>query len=182
MICELVNTEFIVPKSLMVVERTPGLHLSQIINSLANESGLDQYQEHTGGPTLRMEFGFLWEDVLTLALKERLPHRMGEVVLDGIIMSPDGAGWDGRWELAEYKATWKSSNSNPADNWRWMTQIRSYCHALSSNVCNMFIFYVNGDYRNNGPQSYHYRISFTDRELEENWAMIINHATKKGWI
>ena len=180
--CELVNTDFILPKSKTLVERGSGLHLSQIISSLANESGLDGFGEHSGGPTLRMEVGFLWEDLLTLVLKERLPQRMGEIVRDGVIMSPDGVGWGDAWELAEYKATWKSSKNSPTDNWRWMTQIRSYLAAVEADICNLFVLYVMGDYRDSGPQAFHYRISFTQRELEENWAMITRHARNKGWL
>lgn len=182
------SRKVLIPRRQEDLPRSPGLHLGQIINSLANEGGVDNYGYGNGPsngspfrPNLRMECGFLWEDILTMALKARLPQRIGEIVVDGIAMSPDGVD-DSVWELWEYKATWVSSNRNPADNWRWMTQIMGYMWGLQMTVCNMWILYVNGDYKGSGPVDKQYRLEFTCRELEENWVMITNHARLKGWI
>ncbi len=159
--------------------RSPGLHLSDIIHDIANTSGISNYKRDTG-VTLRMEMGFLWEEVLTLALKERIPCRM-EIKQDGIYMSPDGIDVPS-WELHEYKATWSSSNKSPLDNWRWMTQVKSYCYGTGTEICNLHVFYVNGDYKGTGPEYLTYRIRFTPMELQENWGMVLSHARSKGWI
>lgn len=160
--------------------RTAGLHLSDVIHDIATTSGIDHYKRGNG-TNLRMEMGFLWEDVLSLALKDRLPNRLGEIRKDGILMSPDGLNVE-EWELCEYKCTWKSSRSDPLDNWRWCTQILGYHSGLGTNVCNLKVLYINGDYRDSGPQFFQYRLYATDPEIEENWQMIINHARSRGWI
>lgn len=169
------------PRVIDPPDRSPGLHLSQVISSIASDSGMDNWGSHTGPPTLTMEMGFLWEEVLAMCLRDRLPTRIGEICLNGICMSPDGFDYD-KWELYEYKCTWKSSNYNPADNWRWMTQIKSYLWAMKACVCHLYVLYINGDYRPPTPKYLQYRVSFTQQEKEENWNMIMNHAKHKGWI
>ena len=99
-------------------------------------------------------------------------------------MSPDGIGEDPAGEvpmaLEEYKATWKSTKQMPEENFYYMTQIKSYCHALDTPVAVMRIFYLMGDYRGSGPQYRVARYKFTAKELTDNWAMILRHRDSMG--
>lgn len=162
------------------IDRSKGLHLTDIIKDIMVTSGMME----DGGPfmpNLRTEMGFIWEDLISAVLRERTPCRPGEISLDGIAMSPDGFDWEG-WILWEYKATWKSSNRSPLDDWRWMAQVKSYCKGMGCTQCKMWVLYVNGDYKGQGPSSQLFTIDFTQQEIDENWEMIINHARSKGWI
>jgi hypothetical protein len=56
-----------------------------------------------------------------------------------------------------------------------MCQVKSYCYALDTPVAVMRIFHLNGDYRGSGPVYRVARIRFTEKELEDNWRMILRH-------
>lgn len=128
------------------------------------------------------ECGFLWERRLSETLGERLGARPGEVVLDNIVCSPDGYNPTSKI-LYEYKCTWKSSKTHPSERWVWMTQVKAYCKVLSTRTVEMHILYLNGDYRERfGPQYKVFLFCFSDREINENWSMLVNHAKSKGWI
>ena len=153
--------------------RSKGLHVSDIIR--------DMVPHNTWENNLFMEVGFIWERALSLAFGEELANRPGEIVKDGIAMSPDGMDWE-NWVLEEYKSTWKSSRHLPVDNEYWMRQTQAYCLALGTCVVRMRILYVMGNYAGSGPQYKVYEIHFTSRELEENWQAILNHARHKSWL
>ena len=80
--------------------------------------------------------------------------------------------------VEEYKATWKSTRRCPTEDFYYMTQVKSYCRAVETNVAVMRIFYIVGDYKGSGPIYRVSRIVFTQQELEENWAMIVKHKDK----
>lgn len=167
--------------------RTQGVHLTDIIRDIMESSGMSKTISGAswGRDQLNMaaEIGFLWEDVLEMALKERLPCRIGEIEVDGITMSPDGIEeYEGEAILSEYKLVWSSSNRNPADNWKWMAQTKGYCYGLGLRRVRMYNLYLNGDWRGTGPKPKGFLIDFTDLEIQENWEMIVGHARRKGWI
>jgi hypothetical protein len=128
------------------------------------------------------ETGFLWETLLSRVLAEHCGARPGEVELDGIVGSPDGFD-PSTGVLDEYKSTWKSiTKTHPSNVWKWMTQVKGYCKMLGVLVVRFHVFYINGDYRGSGPLYRSYLFSFTQREVNENWAMLINHAKLRGWL
>ena len=172
------------------VERSPGLHLSDVIREIGQELGMVPKDGENSGWDLPLagEVGFLWEDVLGSVLGYRAGTRPGEVVVDGIAGSPDGIEWEstGKPILAEYKATWKSvRNGDPSDNWKWMVQVKGYCYMISKAYnlhCNRVRFrvlHINGDYKPPSPKYREWLLTFTKRELQENWDMILNHANRK---
>jgi hypothetical protein len=130
---------------------------------------------------LAAEVGFMWEELLSATLKARLPDRIGEIVLDGITMSPDGLDVE-EWVLWEYKAVWHSSKRSPADNFKWQSQVKGYCKGVGTLEAKMAILYLNGDWRGGGPEYRGYKISYTQLEVDENWQMLVNHARSKGWL
>jgi hypothetical protein len=167
--------------------RAEGIHLGHVIKTLMESSGLAPKRK--GGFSdmeLTAEIGLLWERVLSKVMAEKYASRPPQVRRDGIWMSMDGLGVDPKGKVPmvveEYKATWKSSNSPPTDNFYYMAQVKAYCREVGTNVAIMHIFYVMGDYRGSGPLYRRVRLTFTDHELEENWQMILQCKKKMEGI
>ena len=145
------------------------------------------------------EMGFVWETLIELIMKLRQGARYRQGVLrqlsvrrQGIWMTPDGFDTSA-WRLQETKATWKSMNKvyqghgidNPGDLvgalesnfWSWTIQLMAYSRALGCTEADLFVFWVNGDYGDfdRVPIPKWYRISFSEKELEENWNLVITN-------
>lgn len=154
------------------------LHLSDIYGDLEKEL----FPIKNTGNRLWAEVGFLFEEALSFAFRNRLGKRIGEIELDGVVCSPDGIDFE-NWILEEYKATWKSSRRCPTENWRWMIQLKGYLKVMHMTQAKMRILYLNGNYRDKfGPQYKEFTLDFTQSEIDVNWSMLINHAKRKGWL
>lgn len=169
------------------VDRSPGLHLTDIIDDLLATLGIDQYGTPLDEQTRQTYFegGFIGErfieEQLSRLYGERAPERLGEIEKDGILGSPDGREHDGR--VAEYKFTRKSASKTPDQNIRWMMQIKGYCWMCGTLGAVLRGIYYNGNYRDIGhPLPLRYDFTFTKRELQENWISILNHARGKKWL
>jgi len=172
-------------------DRSPGLHLGQILAELDEARNGRRYPETTE-QTRQTYFtmGFLWERMLSDLLLETAVKksdgnlvRPGELYLDGIAMSPDAVDLSD-YVLEEYKATWLSS-SNPIDGvkfWHWHKQMQCYCRAIGTTTARLRVFFVVGDYKGSGPQIKCYQFTFTQREMDETWSMILAHAKYRGWL
>lgn len=157
------------------------LHLSTIYNDL-DRTLFPKTTNADITNQLWAEVGFMWETLLSKTLAEHCSARPGEIELDGVVGSPDGYDQD-TGVLDEYKATWKSiKNAHPKDIWKWLVQVKGYCKMLGTTIVRFHVFYVMGDYRGSGPLYRSYLFSFTQREVDENWDMLINHAKSKGWL
>jgi len=165
--------------------RTEGLHLTNIIRDIMESSGMSKSVSGASWGnsqlSLAAEVGFIWEEILSSALKSRLPNRIGEIEVGGIYMSPDGLDVE-EWCLWEYKAAWASSRRLPTENWKWMAQAKGYCYGLQVEVVRMAILYLNGDWKGGGPEYRGYKITFSPTEIAENWTMLVNHARNRGWL
>jgi len=160
--------------------RSPGLHLSDVLEYVGKELGLVRGRGNGAPKENYWETGFMFEDVLSLVLGDRLGQRPEEVTLDNIIGSPDGIGFcpDRGIVLEEYKATWKKMPMpQDLDNWRWQIQIKSYMRmcGITSGYCLLRVLWLNGDYRPPAPQYREYWLSFTEEEIEKNWEMILQN-------
>ena len=170
------NSEFPKDPSLLT-DRSPGLHVSQIYGDLQDIL----FPVRKTNNKLWATGGFIWEILLELAFKHALGVRPGEILLDGVACSPDGINWkDGYVE--EYKFSWKSSKKPVESRWVWMCQAMAYCKVTGLNVVRFRIFHVNGDYSFDGPIYKDCFITFTQEEIDNNWAMLIAHARSKGWL
>ena len=178
-------------------ERTPGLHVSQIIKSICVEIDPKRFtQENERLPWERFETGFTFERVLEVALQSRRAEifRPGEVEQDGIILSPDGIDPDGSvfsfatlndpYILEEFKFTWMSVREAPQHSkfLHWFWQMKAYCHVLGTPRARLRALFVNGDYKGSGPLYRVWDIQFTEQELLDNWQMLVQHARAKGWL
>ena len=178
-------------------KRTSGIHLSAIIRHIALITG-DLAKEYGIGPSLtdlitttpitltctigaivKCSIGFAWEQWLASQI-HNLNHQPGELVCDGILMSPDGIDED--LVLHEFKATWKSSAYPVTDQSMWMWQVMGYLYGLSKDVgqpCLKAVVhpvYMCGDYRSNRDPVYKPTVvEFEWNELEENWMRMLNY-------
>jgi hypothetical protein len=173
---------------------TGKLHVSDVIRYIMSVSGMTKgATEWEHDPlTLAGELGFMWEDILGWAYADRAGIRPGEFEKDGLVGSPDGLGESVAHAIAagklssvpepgaladyEYKCTWKSVRNSPDDNWYWMTQFKAYAHMIDTNVVILFALYLFGDWKGHGPIDKQFRIEYSNRELKENWSMLLKHA------
>jgi hypothetical protein len=175
--------------------RTPGLHMSDLYNSLFQELEPKRFQKGGKPDELRMELGLAFEELLEEGLKERLVKqgggRPGEfTTAEGIIFSPDLLLFNGHTTVGEIKLTWLSSrevprvvdNNFPPKFDKWLVQMKAYCYALETASARLYAFFVNGDYKPPKPELLCWDIEFTARELQENWALITNHGRHVGLL
>lgn len=117
----------------------------------------------------------------------------------GIFLTPDGINLT-EWCLEEWKWTWRSSNrcvtqglEEDADGWtedaamlvgirEWPKQSMAYCKALGFDRCLFRVFFVNNDYRDMRPKAYTFELTFNQRELDNNWKLIVATAREAGWL
>ncbi len=159
--------------------RNKGLHVSTVLLEIGRNLGRDVFVQPPGTKPnlLWAEVGFLWEDVIghTFCHYDTV-FRPNEIQVDGIYMSPDGIEAT-NWILEEYKATWKSTRRLPQENWYWMMQVKAYCYGIETLEARMRILYLNGDYaQHREPIVKAFALTFTQRELDENWQAILNQA------
>ncbi len=160
--------------------RSPGLHLSDVIHDLDRELMETGEQEVTDALRLQFEKGYLWEVALSRAFGEKAARRPGEIEWEGVIMSPDGVRYDDPLALIpileEYKCTALSADKSPADNWKWMMQVKGYCKALGATKC-IFRVLHHMDIMWHPEHAYGaFLLTFTQGELDENWEAVLNHA------
>jgi hypothetical protein len=171
-------------------QRSPGLHVSKIIMELNEARGNTYAPADEATRQIYFTLGFIWEIIIANIIRDTairksngMLQRPGELFVDGIALSPDAVDL-GDYALEEYKATWLSSK-NDIDGtkfWHWIVQMKCYCRALGTRRARLRVLFVVGDWRGSGPQVRAWQFEFTEREIEENWAMVINHARYRGWI
>lgn len=170
--------------------RSPGPHVSDILRDLENtvtKPGQRRpYDDLLPEERRRMghyvEVGWAWEEIIRSAMLKSYYTGVdrfvspGELELDGIYGTPDWFDLDDQC-VEEFKATYRSSRRPiERDFWHWMVQIRAYCKMTGTNWARLRIFFVNGNYRESGPQFKLYQIRFDDVELDRNWTMLRRHA------
>lgn len=165
--------------------RSQGLHLTDIIKDIGSQLKLINVRDDISKEELEAfgKLGFLWEDLLSTIMGQECPIRPFEYELDGIVGSPDGISFEGdKVILNEYKCTWLSSSNTPDTVWKYMVQTKAYCKMVGTDVCIFYMFYVNGDYKTRVPKPAKYRITYTEKEIEANWNMLVKHAKRRGWL
>jgi hypothetical protein len=174
-----------------------GTHVSEIIrdiqNKVTHKGKRKKFSELSSEERRRMgnftSMGWAFERVIESALcevwgvyfeREDRYTKTGSLCLDGITGTPDWLDQH-TWSVVEFKATWKSSRRDLANDFAsWLWQIKAYCKMLATTTAELYVFFVNGDYRESGPQLKAFSISFTRQEIDENWAMLKSHARGLG--
>lgn len=181
--------------------RSVGLHVSQVYGDLDRILNAKRYKGDLTETQLSMfgNLGFLWERVLSDALStltlEYDParyYRPEEMEHEGMFLTPDYADLDflgdgsGIMGLEEWKVSWKSVNAwddMEKNFWRWLVQMKAYCHVLGIRQARMRVLFIVGDWRDDiSPKCKCREFIFTEQELQENWDMLKGHAKRKGWL
>jgi len=164
--------------------RSEGVHVSDVIKGLLNDLYGKKDNPIDEQTRLAMEAGFIWEEALSRAWVQMLGYRPGEIIVDGIALSPDGIKFEGnKLIVEEYKFTATSSRKTPLDVQRWLLQTSSYCYATGTDTVDFHVLYYNGDYTRPFKHIYKvYRITFGEHEIIDNWTMILNYAKQHNLI
>lgn len=170
--------------------RSAGLHVSDIIRDLENRvtkpgkrrpvSDLSPSEKRRMGHYV--EIGWAWEEMIRRAMLRSYYAGVndrfcdpGELELDGIYGNPDWFDLEDAC-VEEFKATYRSSRRPiETDFWSWFVQIKAYCAMTATNWARLRVFFVNGNYRESGPQFRLWQIRFDEDEIERNWTMLRNH-------
>ena len=181
-------------------ERSTGLHASQIWEDLDRKLNT---KGRTPMELAKLEeygtIGFVWERVLENVLAELTVDsnpsrylRPGEQQMDGVYMTPDYvdtdfAGDETCWlGVEEWKVRWCSVNKGDdleKNFWKILVQIKAYCRVMVTLRARLRILFIVGNWRDDiTPKLRTWELEFTQRELDENWSMLIGHARRQKWI
>lgn len=160
--------------------RDPGLHVSDVIKYMRKSLGKDaEWREDE--LEISAQLGRVWERIVARTLADAHGDaaryfRPDPVCRDGIVGSPDGI--DCRDDaVLEYKCTWRSSNRDIELSFpHYWWQVKSYCWMTGLDVARLYVLFINGDYRGTGPVFKGWQAHFTERELKDNWRMILTQA------
>ena len=155
------------------------------------------------------EFGTAFEEVLEPVLRRRIisAERPGEFVTQhtsdciyrrttvkvgdsvcacgaGVIYTPDHFFFNGVFYLGEFKTTRMSSAKGLTDRKfdKWFCQIKAQCFHLKTLYARLYVFFILGDWTDKSPEFRAWDIEFTEKELTEEWRMLLAHGKREGLI
>ena len=176
--------------------RSPGVHVSDLIRSIAVRTGVlksetvkvgrrtETLTEGAGPDPTLFALGLAWE-CWAAGLYPGMVWQPPEARCDGISMSADGltlAEEGCGTVVEEFKATRKSAHVSGSPRpiegeWMWLAQVKSYCLGWDTDQARLHVLYINGNYRfgepDGAPQYVRYDLAFTQRELSDNWALMV---------
>lgn len=159
-----------------------------------------------------MAGGLVLERFLERGWKERFQpkqanetvERPGELIDEqtGIVYSPDLIIFNGVTRVGEMKLTWMSTTELPREEAngfpkkfnKYITQMAQACHSLETSHARLIAFFVNSSYswtikgtKKPNPKAFKpeilaWDITFTKRELQDEWDRFIRHARFMGVI
>lgn len=193
-------------RSQQYTERTAGVHFSDIMQDLLVSMDPETYGRNEEGDIvdegkwLNFLIGLIFERAIEMAWMDRELEgqyrpglvRPGELwTPEGVIITPDMFDTELNRPV-EFKCSKKSCRQGPDDPkfWHYWVQLKAQARALGVNEGELWILHINGDYGflNNRmtPESGYvlkgWVDTWTDQQLDDNWAMLINHATHRGML
>ena len=170
-----------IPDLCPMLDRSPGMHVSTIINDLCTsmghyESNNASYDDQPIGVKNRMAVGNAFEFALIEMYERARPGehiQPGEQEMDGIFGTPDLLHAPTN-TLHEIKCTWLSSKHPPDGDkfWKYWVQLKAYCHMMGITTGVLNVLHVQGDYSHSGPVYSEWTQTFSEQELLENWYML----------
>lgn len=175
-------------KPVVPLPRTVGVHQSGILCHIARNIGILKPGELDEEEyPLLWALGAAWEEYAASFYPD-MEWQPGELTVDDISMNADGLSC-GRIEnvmtfgdpfLEEFKFTFKGVATGAEflkDKkwWLWLKQAAGYCHGYGTRVVRWHVCHVRGDYKSFGPVYRQYVVRFSDREIAQNWQMLLNN-------
>jgi len=177
----------IMPELLPLQFRSPGPHISHIIDELCIERG-DYTRREKDSPQAQALFqiGHAIEHAIVYRWQRTWPNRYiqpGECQKDNIFFTPD------LWDMSniknprypgairpvhEIKSTRLKMQGDLSDDkyWRYVCQLMSYCYGLGVNHGVLSVVFLRGDYGNQMVGYLEQLFKWSDEELEANWGML----------
>lgn len=178
------------------------VHVSDCIRYILKTMDPDTYGDEAQATrfasedTVRLEMGMAWEEVLGYGVAANVLGSGGLFVRPGPTTSKDGfiTGTPDILDLGgdlpvveEWKATWMSCRGLSDDPsaittlpkfWKWVVQLKAYCHLSEATTGRIRALFINGDYSKGkggtSPTFLSWQLTFTQAELIENWSMLYN--------
>lgn len=164
--------------------RAPGLHVSNVIRDMMETAGVAAGHGPIDDVARRkIEAGYVWEDALSEAWARGAEGRVGvirpePVVVDGIVVSPDGIDC-GRGLVVEYKFTARSAAGKEPVPEGWLWQVGAYCRCYGMTEAEIHVCHFNGDYRERRRPMYcRWDVAWNVAELRKRWAALVAHADR----
>lgn len=175
-------------------ERTPGVHLSGVLDYIAEASGLFKNAKGQPGqdfeenyPTI-MAMGVAWEE-FAASLYPEMAWQPGEWSRDEIYGTPDGLSIIQSHHVAtrtstdtplieEFKFTTKKLQ--PVEScWKYVRQGMGYCAMSGFRHVRYHVCWVHGDYQGgHWPVYTRTLLEFTDDEIEKFWRVVVKNKEK----
>lgn len=176
-------------RELLPMKRSPGEHVSEIINRLCVALGKwEESVEGQGPPQIQLEVGNCMEDAIADALAARHARDDPGRYIHGLEVEKDGISGnidllDTRdFVVEEVKLTKRSIRHDIESEkfWHNWVQVKSYCHMIGSHTGRLHVVFVNGNYKydDSAESGWQYRVwedTWTNRELADNWRMLVGH-------
>ncbi len=162
-------------------ERTPGVHLSGVLDFVADASGLFKTQKGQPGqdfeenyPTI-MAMGVAWEE-FAVSLYPDMAWQPGEWSRDEIYGTPDGLSTLDDTDIVvveEFKFTTKKQQ--PVKQcWKYVRQGMGYCAMSGFRHVRYHVCWVHGDYSGgHWPIYTRTLLEFSDEEIEKFWIGVV---------
>ncbi len=169
--------------------RTAGVHLSGVLSYIAHQIGIlkpgEKDEEDISTYPLLWGRGCAWEEYI-FSFFPNIDWQPGEVTVDGVSMNADGLSVDeetGKLVLEEAKFTFKSEVSGEdflksEKFWLWRKQVLGYCKGYGPRVTRHHVCHVRGAYKEFGPTYKQYVVGWEDKEVNQNWVMVLNNKDK----
>lgn len=97
--------------------------------------------------------------------------------LDGLFYPLAGTGFPAPPTVVEIKLRY-AKPSDPLRNWRWMSQIKAYCHLYQTDSAYLLVLHVTSNPPHVWCQEHYLR--FAQEEIDSNWAMILNAKSSRS--
>ena len=164
--------------------RSRGRHCSDLVHHVMAHLDKKRFGSRGEIDPVVFQAGYIWEDALSAAFGRQFGGRQIELEVDGgdgppIFLTMDGFSAK-QWRVREFKAT-RISAANPIRSSKfrhWHLQISAYCRAMGTQEAELVVLFINGSYEKAGgrfgdPFAKPFLLRFTERELEENWSLLL---------
>lgn len=163
--------------------RSSGYHVSGILRQVALRSNHLNKKYAVQDPDdmpVCIALGFAWE-AWAVGLYHNMIWQPGSRCKDDIHGNCDGLtmyniGGTEVKIIEEFKYTLKSQRSHRISaQWMWIEQVKSYCVLHNARFVRFHIMWAAGTYRPPTPLYRTYLIEFEQKELDENWDLLLKN-------